>query len=212
MTRRQTIDAKNLDFQVIQEVAASIKKGQLVVLPTDTAYGLTGNPFDEKVVHRILTVKQRTKKLGMPLLAANLAQIQNLVILSPLVKAFIAQYWPGAVTIIVPACHEFPSGIVGPDESLAVRIPNHPVTLEVIHAIGHPIIGTSANKSNTPSPRSADAAAAQLGDQVDYILDAGPTHHSADSTIVNFIIDPPQIIREGAIAQSDIEDWLKIGT
>ncbi len=209
MTRRQTIDPKNPNLHIIQEVASCIKEGLIVVLPTDTAYGLTGNPSDAKVVHRILTVKQRTKKLGMPLLAANLAQVHNLVTLSTMAEAFTAQCWPGAVTIIAPAKQVFPPGILGPQNSLAVRVPNHPVTLDVIRATGYPIIGTSANISNLSSPRTADAAEIQLGDMVDYILDAGPTHHSVDSTIVNFSVDPPEIIREGAVSRKTVEFWLK---
>ena len=209
MTRRQRVNPEKPDLQVIQEVASCIKEGKLVVLPTDTAYGLTGNPLDEGVVKRILTVKQRDAKSGMPLLAADLVQVQALAILPPLAEAFTSQFWPGAVTIITTARQEFPIGVMGPNNSLAVRIPNHRITLEVIHATGYPIIGTSANKSNTASPRTAEAAATQIGDQVDYILDAGPTFHTADSTIVNFTVDPPNLLREGAVPKTDIENWLK---
>ena len=204
MPRRQPIDPENMDFQVIGEVAALIQQGGLVILPTDTAYGLTGNPSSASVVQRVIQVKQRAEGLGMPLLAANLAQIRGLVTLSPAVEAFVTKIWPGAVTIIAPACQEFPPGIKGPDNTLAVRIPNHPVTLEVIQATGYPIIGTSANKSEGLSPRTAENAATQIGDEVDYILDAGPTYQSADSTIVNFTVDPPKIIREGVLTGSEI--------
>jgi L-threonylcarbamoyladenylate synthase len=211
MARRQTIDPENPDYHIIQEVATRINRGQVVVIPTDTAYGLTGNPSDATVVQRILRVKQRTTKAGMPLLAANLTQVKQLVTLSPLAEAVANQFWPGAVTIIVPTRHLFPLGVVGPNQSLAIRIPNHAVALALIRLTGYPIIGTSANKSRTPSPRSAEMVATQLGDQVDYILDAGPTQHLADSTIVTFTRDPPEIIREGAIPRSDIEFWLKGG-
>jgi L-threonylcarbamoyladenylate synthase len=207
--RQHRIDPENPDVHVIQEVATLIREGQVAIIPTDTAYGLTGNAADAQVVQRILTIKNRAAKLGMPLLAANRTQIQDLVTLPPQAKALTEKYWPGALTIIAPACREFPTGIVGPQMSLAVRIPAHPVTLAVIRATGTAIIGTSANKSDHPSPRTADAAAAQLGDQVDYILDAGPTHHTADSTIINFTTDPPELIREGAIPQSALERWLK---
>jgi L-threonylcarbamoyladenylate synthase len=209
MTRRQTIDSQNPDFELIQEIAALIREGHVVVVPTDTAYGLTGNPTDTKVVQRILKIKARSEKLGMPLLAASISQVREIVTLTPLAENFVTHFWPGAVTLILSAQREFPSGVIGPNESLAIRIPDHPITLEVIRATGFPIIGTSANKSNTPSPRSADLVVAQLSGQVDFILDAGSTYHSADSTIVNFMTDPPSILREGAIPLSDIESWLK---
>lgn len=208
MTRRQTIDLQNPDFELIQEVAALIREGHVVVVPTDTAYGLTGDPTDPQVVRRVLSIKERSEKLGMPLLAASTSQVQELTTLSALAEAFVAHFWPGAVTVIVPTSQGFPPGITGPSGSLAIRVPDHPITLEVIQATGFPIIGTSANKSNMPSPRSANMVVAQLGDQVDFILDAGPTHHSADSTIVTFMTEPPSILREGAIPQSDVESWL----
>lgn len=209
MARRQLIDPEYPDFHVIQEVANLIQKGQVVVIPTDTAYGLTGDPSNARVVERILTVKQRTKKAGMPLLAANLAQVKKLVTLSSLAERIADHFWPGAITIIAPTEQVFPPGIVGPQQSLAVRIPNHAVALALIQVTGYPIIGTSANISKAPSPRTAEMAATQLGDQVDYILDAGPTQHPADSTIVSFTKDPPKIIREGAVTRSEIEFWLQ---
>ncbi|MHA2426612.1 MAG: L-threonylcarbamoyladenylate synthase [Candidatus Hermodarchaeia archaeon] len=209
MMRQHRIDPENPDVHVIQEVATLIREGKVVIVPTDTAYGLTGNPSDAQVVQRILTIKHRVAKLGMPLLAANHTQIQDLVTLPPQAEALTAEYWPGALTIIAPACREFPAGILGPQTSLAVRIPAHPVTLAVIRATGTAIIGTSANKPDHPSPRTANAAAAQLGEQVDYILDAGPTHHTADSTIINFTTHPPEIVREGAIPRSVLERLLK---
>lgn len=207
--RHHRIDPENPDIHVIQEVASLIREGKVVVVPTDTAYGLTGDASDAQVVQRILAIKSREEKLGMPLLAADRTQVQNLVTLPPLADALTEEYWPGALTIIAPACREFPAGILGPQRSLAVRIPAHPVTLAVIRATGTAIIGTSANISDYPSPRTAEEAAAQLGSQVDYILDAGPTQHAADSTIINFTTDPPKIIREGAIPRSALERWLK---
>ena len=208
--RHHRIDPENPDIRMIQDVASLIREGKVVIVPTDTAYGLTGDAFAAQVVQRILSIKNREVKLGMPLLAADRTQVQNLVTLPPLAEALTEEYWPGALTIIAPACREFPSGILGPQRSLAIRIPAHPVTLAVIRATGAAIIGTSANKSDHPSPRTAEEAAAQLGSQVDYILDAGPTAHTADSTIINFTKDPPEIIREGAISRSTLENWLKL--
>ncbi len=210
MNRRHTIDPENLDLNLIQEAAARIKEGQIIVLPTDTAYGLTGNPSDASVVHRILEVKQRTAKSGMPLLAASLVQAQKLVSLPPLAERIAKKFWPGALTLIASSHHEYPVGILGPQNSLAVRVPNHPVTLAIIQATGYPIIGTSANISNKPSPRTAEAAAFQLGGLVDFILDAGPTQYSKDSTIINCTVDPPQIIRSGVVARAKLAPFLKV--
>ncbi len=209
MTRRLTVNPENPESDVIQEVVNLIRSGRIVILPTDTAYGLAGNPADVTIVNRVLTIKERTDKPGMPLLVGNIAQALFLGKFTPVAQTLATQFWPGALTLIVPGRRPFPPGITGPDQSLALRMPHHPVTIAVIHSLGYPIIGTSANKSESPSPRTADAAATQVGPLVDLIIDAGPTHHEADSTIVNCTVEPPVIIREGAIRTAELNPFLK---
>ncbi|MFX0169800.1 MAG: L-threonylcarbamoyladenylate synthase [Candidatus Hodarchaeota archaeon] len=208
MTRRQAVDPQNPDQRVINEVAALIQQGGLVVLPTDTAYGLAGDPQNPTVVNRVLTVKRRVGKPGMPLLVASLAQARRFGNFSKLAEALATRFWPGALTLVVPTHHTFPTGILGPQNSLALRIPNHPVALAVIQTLKAPVIGTSANKSTAPSPRSAEAAIAQMGDAVDLVLDAGPTPLSKDSTIINCTITPPEILRRGALPVATLRPLL----
>lgn len=210
MARRATVNPQYPNLDIIREVADIIRKGGLVIIPTDTAYGLTGNPKDATVVKRVLAAKDRTQKMGMPLLVEKIVQAQLIGTFSHQAEVLARQFWPGAVTLIVPARQAFPPGILGPWNSLAIRVPNHPVPLAVINATGYPIIGTSANKSESPSPRTAEAAEAQLGDVVDFILDAGPTQHAADSTIIDFTQAPPVILREGAVSESTLKPWLPI--
>ncbi len=210
MVRRYSINAKNLNLDLIHEAAQRIRMGGIIILPTDTAYGLTGNPTDPIAVQRIISVKKRTSKPGMPLLVKNLAQAHTLVKLSKTAQDLATQFWPGALTLIAPSLHSFPPGILGPQNSLAIRVPDHPVTLAVIQATGFAIIGTSANTSDTPSPRTADAAEANIGQHVDFILDAGSTQHTADSTIVDCTRSPPEIIREGAIPATRLQSWFSL--
>jgi L-threonylcarbamoyladenylate synthase len=209
MTRRLTVNPENPESDVIQEIVSLIRSGGIVILPTDTAYGLVGNPADVAIVNRVLSIKERTGTQGMPLLVANVAQALFLGKFTPIAQTLATQFWPGALTLIVPGRRPFPPGISGPDRSLALRMPHQPVTIAVIHSLSYPIIGTSANKSESPSPRSADAAAAQIGPLVDLIVDAGPTQHEADSTIVNCTLKPPEIIREGAIRASELSPFLE---
>jgi len=210
MTRRLTVNPENPESDVIQEVVSLIRSGGIVILPTDTAYGLVGNPADATIVNRVLTIKERTDKPGMPLLVGNITQALFLGKFTPVAQTLATQFWPGALTLIVPGRRPFPPGIPGPDRSLALRMPHHPVTIAVIHSLGYPIIGTSANKSESPSPRTADAAAAQVGSLVDLIIDAGPTHHEADSTIVNCTLNPPVILREGAIRAPALSSFFEL--
>lgn len=210
MARRYSINAENLNLDLIYEAAERIRLGGIIIIPTDTAYGLTGNPTDPIAVQRIIRVKMRIGKSGMPLLVKNLAQAHTLVKLPKIAQDLATQFWPGALTLIAPTLHSFPPGVLGPQNSLAIRVPDHPVALAVIQATGFAIIGTSANKSDTPSPRTAEAAEAGIGQHVDFILDAGPTKHTADSTIVDCRRSPPEIIREGAIPAQKLQPWLSL--
>jgi tRNA threonylcarbamoyl adenosine modification protein (Sua5/YciO/YrdC/YwlC family) len=208
MVRRLHLDPKEINPTLLQEAANAVQTGRLVIIPTDTAYGLTGDPANPKVVTRVLQVKGRSGKLGMPLLAADLDQVYALTTLPSYAEELAAQLWPGALTLIVRTHQEFPEGILGPHQSLAIRIPNHTVTLALIERVGFPIIGTSANISSMPSPRTADAAAAYLGSSVDLLIDAGPTSFQADSTILDCTQQPPQVLRVGAIGIDVLRRWL----
>ncbi len=210
MVRRLHIDPKAINPTILQKAADAVLQGQLVIIPTDTAYGLTGDPTNPHVVTQVLQVKGREEKLGMPLLAADLDQVRALTTLPSYAEKLAAQFWPGALTLIVPTHQAFPEGIMGPKQSLAIRIPNHTVPLALIKLIGFPIIGTSANISNMPSPRTADAAAAYLGSSVDLLLDAGPTSFQADSTILDCTQSPPRVLREGALSSDQFRPWLPI--
>jgi L-threonylcarbamoyladenylate synthase len=202
------VDAQNPDPAVIAKVAILIRRGSLIIVPTDTAYGLAGDPSNPEVVQRVLTAKRRKNKPGMPLLVASYSQACQLGKFSPLAETLAMHFWPGALTLIVPTQQHYPKGIVGPENSLALRMPNHPVPLQIIDTLQAPIIGTSANQSNEPSPRTADAAEAQLGGMVECILDAGSTPLTRDSTIVNCTITPPEILREGALPLTALHPWL----
>ncbi|MFX1562617.1 MAG: L-threonylcarbamoyladenylate synthase [Promethearchaeota archaeon] len=210
MVRQLHVNPEKPDSKVIGEAAAVIRRGGLIILPTDTAYGLAGNPLDKKVVKRILAAKKRSKKLGIPVLAANIIDVKEICILSNIAKALATSFWPGGLTLILSAQRAFPDGVIGPNNTIAVRIPNHPIALQVIRETGFVVTGTSANRSNEPSPRTAENAIAQVGEKVDLVLDSGPTYHSADSTIINCTIDPPQLIRTGVVDPLRLRPWLDI--
>jgi L-threonylcarbamoyladenylate synthase len=208
MTRRYTVDAQNPDPAIIAEAVALIREGNLIVVPTDTAYGLAGDPSNPEVVQRVLAIKNRANKPGMPLLVTSLNQARHLGSFTPLAEELARQFWPGALTLIVSAQQPYPPGIIGPDNSLALRMPKHAVPLRITDALQAPIIGTSANKTHEPSPRTATAANAQIGSVVDCILDAGPTPLRQDSTILHCITTPLKILREGALPLTALRPWL----
>ena len=164
MVRRVKIDAVQPDSRAVSEAASVIKQGGLIILPTDTAYGLAGNPLDSVIVQKILAVKRRDSKSGMPVLAASLDQVREFTIFSEAAEQLARSFWPGGLTLILPASRDFPEGVKGPGDSLGVRVPDHPVALAIIRQTGFAITGTSANKSDAPSPRNVEDAILQVGE------------------------------------------------
>jgi L-threonylcarbamoyladenylate synthase len=210
MTRRLALDSESPDPKGVAQVAAVIRRGGLVILPTDTAYGLAGDPKDPAVVDRILTIKERKQKAGMPVLAANLNQARQVAAMSQVAENLAQRFWPGGLTLILLSRGTFPDGIVGPGNTLAVRVPNHLVALHVIRYVGFAVTGTSANRSGAPSPRTVEEAESQLGSEVDLIVDGGPTLHAADSTIVDCTVHPLQVVRAGAVSKAALQPWLEL--
>lgn len=210
MTRRLTLDPNSPDPKGVAEAAAVIRRGGLVILPTDTAYGIAGDPKDPATVQRILTIKERRQKAGMPVLAANLNQVRQIATLSQVAENLAQRFWPGGLTLILSARRSFPEGILGPANTIAARVPNHLVALHVIRYVGFAVTGTSANRSGAPSPRTAEEADSQLGAEVDLVLDGGPTLHTADSTIVDCTVHPLQVVRAGAVSETALRPWLEV--
>lgn len=210
MARRLVLNPDSPDPKGVAEAAAVIRRGGLVILPTDTAYGLAADPKDPAAVERILTIKERKQKAGMPVLAANLNQARQIADLSQVAENLGQRFWPGALTLILPTRRSFPEGILGPGNTLAVRVPNHLVALHVIRYVGFAVTGTSANRSGAPSPRTAEEANSQLGSEVDLVLDGGSTRHKADSTIVDCTVHPLQVVRAGAVSKTALRPWLEL--
>ncbi|MFX1474281.1 MAG: L-threonylcarbamoyladenylate synthase [Promethearchaeota archaeon] len=202
-----TVDRQNPDPEIIQKAAEIIQCGGIVILPTDTAYGLAGNPADPIVVNRIITIKERLGKAGMPVLAADISQVRVVAELEGLAYDLAMAFWPGALTLILPALRTLSEGVQGPNSTLALRVPDHPVALHIIYDVGFVVTGTSANKSGEPSPHTANAAYSQVGEQVDLVLDAGPTQHCSASTIVDCTVEPPRLVRSGAVSEKALQPW-----
>ena len=169
---------------VIEEATEVISKGGLVVYPTDTSYGLACDPKQSSSFERLLAVKRRGRKLGVPLLFSDLAQFEEYHEFRHLERAIARIFWPGALTLLVAAGQRIPRYITGRRESVAVRIPDHPIPCGIAAKLQGPIVGTSANRSGGPSPFEVSVAVEQLRDDVDLYIDGGPSRTHRDSTIV----------------------------
>jgi L-threonylcarbamoyladenylate synthase len=182
-----------------------LKKGGVVAFPTDTLYGLGANAFDEDAVLKIYEIKSRPRNLALTLLLADIAQIKVVGDDIPKLAWELAErYMPGALTIVVKKSKAVPYAISGGRDTVAVRVPNHPIPIALISGLGAPITGTSANLSGAPDPATAEEVHKQLGSRVDMIIDGGRCPIGVSSTILDLTTDPPTILREGAIKRDEL--------
>ena len=147
---------RSLKSQVELAIAV-LRRGGIVIFPTDTVYGLGADPCNNSAVERLYEVKQRPRSLALPLLAAGVRQLAGVAQLSPAARFLGARFWPGALTLVVPRSISFPDYAATGGSTVAVRVPNHRVPRDLARGLGHPIVGTSANLSGRPSACTANS-------------------------------------------------------
>jgi L-threonylcarbamoyladenylate synthase len=185
----------------IKQAINILKNGGVVAYPTDTVYGLGACMTDINAVDRIFQVKGRPKGMALPVLLADKKQIAEIVTaVTPSAKRLADEFFPGALTIILPKSANVPGIITGGGRTIAFRIPNHPVPLALVNGLGKPIVGTSANLSGQPSALTAAEVRTQIGDKIDMVIDGGKCPGGIESTIVDLSGEKPVIRRQGAIS------------
>ena len=190
----------------IKLAVASLKKGGIVVFPTDTVYGLGADPFNEQAVRRIYDVKKRPYDQPLPLLFADKSDLSKVATSLPnIVWKLAERFWPGGLTLVLKKSPGVPGTVTGGGDTVAVRIPDHPAPIALIRGLGTPIIGTSANLSGKPSPVTAEEAHKQLGNEVDFIIDGGRCPGGTESTVLDVSGKISTLVREGAIPREKLE-------
>ncbi len=188
------------DPLAIVETAAAIKRGELVVFPTDTLYGIGTNAFDEKAILSLYTIKRRPMEKGIPILLADVADLEKVAeALPPAARDLMIHFWPGPLTLIVRKQNNLPRNI-SDNEGIAVRIPDNEIARAVIRAAGGAVATSSANRSGHAPAQTADQALAELEGDVMIVLDGGPTGQAIPSTIVDCTGKRMRIVRQGAIS------------
>ena len=184
----------------INQAITILKRGGIVAFPTDTVYGLGAGAYLPHAIEKVYQVKERPRKMALPLLLADITQISEVSSEVPEVAWVLAEsFLPGALTLVLSAAASVPSIVTAGGRTVAVRVPAHPVPMALVKGLGSPIVGTSANISSGSSPITADEVASQLGDRIDLIIDGGRCS-GGESTIVDVTGVKPVIIRQGAIS------------
>lgn len=200
------VDRDNPESVFLAEAASIIRAGGLVVFPTETVYGLGADALNPYAVERIFRVKGRPP--DNPLIV-HIAVHEDLFSLGRVLdwraEALAKKFWPGPLTLVVPRSSKLPAITVAGLDTVAIRMPRHPVALGLIRLSGVPIAAPSANLSGRPSPTTADHVIRDLADRVDAILDAGPTDIGVESTVIDLTSEPPQVLRPGGVTVEELK-------
>jgi L-threonylcarbamoyladenylate synthase len=192
----------------ILKASKIVKNGGLVIYPTDTVYGLGCDPFNIIAVEEIFKVKGERKNKPLPILASEMKAIERIAYMNKNARKITEKFWPGPLTLVLSKKSALPNIVTCNLASVGVRIPNHKVALKLITLCHGLLIGTSANKTGAKPSKTAQEAAIQLGEEVDIILDDGPTPLGQESSVIDLTQKEPKILREGKIKLKHIMDAL----
>jgi L-threonylcarbamoyladenylate synthase len=190
----------------MQAAAEIIRRGGLVAFPTETVYGLGANALDPEAVAKIYAAKERPFASPLIVHVADEAMARTIAAVWPeSARALAARFWPGPLTLIVKKSDIVPDLVTAGLDSVGIRIPAHPIALDLIRRAGVPIAAPSANRFTEISPTTAAHVQASLGRRIDMILDGGPTQVGIESTVATLRRVPPAVLRPGMITQSQLE-------
>lgn len=192
-----------------EEAVRVLRAGGIVALPTDTVYGIAVALGTPGGIEALFAAKDRPPERGIALLLADAAQAATIAEWPASAATLAAAFWPGGLTLVVPqrADVAWPPVLTGGTPTIGLRVPDHAAPRALAAAVG-PLPTTSANRSGQPEERDAAGIVSRLGDAVALVLDGGPARGGPASTVVDCTVDPPQILRHGAIAASSIETAL----
>ena len=186
------VDSENPDPQTIREAAILLRRGGLVAFPTETVYGLGANLQDPQAVQELYQVKRRPFEKQATLHIADFRQVEaERVEITPLAWELMQRFWPGPMTLV----------LARPDGStIGFRMPGHPVALALLKEAAVPVVAPSANLTGEQPALTAEQVLNVFSDQIDAVLDGGPSASGISSTVVDLSSRPPRILREGALA------------
>ncbi|WP_328438525.1 L-threonylcarbamoyladenylate synthase [Streptomyces sp. NBC_00444] len=188
----------------LREAASAVRRGELVVLPTDTVYGIGADAFSSEAVTDLLEAKGRGRNMPTPVLIGSPNTLHGLVTdFSEMAWELVDAFWPGALTLVAKHQPSLQWDLGDTRGTVAVRMPLHPVAIELLTEVG-PIAVSSANLTGHPAPEDCDAAQGMLGDSVSVYLDGGPTPGNVPSSIVDVTREVPLLLRAGALSAEEL--------
>ncbi len=192
----------------IQHAAALLKNGKVVAIPTETVYGLAANAFNAEAVITIFEIKNRPKFNPLIVHVASWQMVEKITAsIDPLLKQIAEKFWPGPLTILFPKSDAIHPIITAGSAYVAVRMPNHPLTIQLLKELDFPLAAPSANLFGKISPTTTAHVLEQLGDQIDYVLDGGECSVGVESTIIKMnMYEKVEILRPGGVSAEEIAE------
>ncbi|ALI98748.1 L-threonylcarbamoyladenylate synthase [Rufibacter tibetensis] len=195
----------------LQKAAAYLTQGELVAIPTETVYGLAANAYDEAAVVKIFEAKNRPAFDPLIVHTHSVSEISNIVQEVPDAAYLLAErFWPGPLTLILPKAEQVPLLVTSGHDSVGVRIPNHPLTLDLLRQLPFPVAAPSANPFGYVSPTTAQHVQDQLGERIPYILNGGDCAVGIESTIIRINGNEVEVLRLGGLALEELEEVVQI--
>ncbi|MCM1105320.1 MAG: L-threonylcarbamoyladenylate synthase [Blautia sp.] len=207
-TKIKKIDLQQIDENAVGEAGRLIAEGELVAFPTETVYGLGADALRAEAAAKLYAVKGRPSDNPLIVHIAELGDLERIAFVPPEAKKLADAFWPGPLTLILKKKGAVPYTTTGGLDTVAVRMPNHPVALELIRRSGCLIAAPSANTSGRPSPTEATHVKEDLSGRIPMILDGGPVGIGIESTILDLTEEQPMILRPGYITQEMLAELL----
>lgn len=203
------IDKENIDIDEIRKHANLLKQGSTVIFPTETVYGLGANALDERAAAKIYEAKGRPSDNPLIVHITDKKDLYNLADnVSEKAEIIMDKFWPGPITIIFQKKDIIPNITSGGLNTVAIRMPSHPIAISLIKESGVPIAAPSANISGRPSPTEEKHVYEEMNGRVDGIILGGDCNYGLESTVVDLTSDIPMILRPGSITQEELEKYL----
>jgi L-threonylcarbamoyladenylate synthase len=199
-----TVDPVAPTRATLRAAADTLRAGGVVALPTETFYGLAAAALDAGSVRRIFELKGRPESKPLLVLVDSVAMAETVAHLTPPARDLMTRYWPGALTLVLPALPTVPSVVTAGTGTLGVRLSPHPIARGLVALLGEPVTAPSANPNGLAPPTSAVGVLAYFPGGLDLVLDGGPTAGGEPSTVLDLTAEPPRLLRQGAVAVRDV--------
>jgi L-threonylcarbamoyladenylate synthase len=194
------VEPERPSAEAIGIAAAALRSGRLVAFPTETFYGLGAAPGSDAALARIFRVKGRPDDKPLLLLVSSVAMAETVAEVTPDARALMARYWPGALTLVLPARPGLSPLVTAGTGTIGVRHSAHRVPSALVACLATPVTAPSANRSGGPPPTTAAEVIEAFGGEVDVVLDGGATAGGQPSTVLDLTVSPPLVRRQGAVA------------